>query len=159
MRVCSVRRADAVSRHSSGSSLAEATSSIACMLASGVRSSWDASETKCSRRSVAAWMRASIRFIVSASRWSSSCAGGVGTRCDRSPAPMVAAFRRIRSTGASARPTLSHVTRPVRASTSGKIATMSRVVSPTARFAVRSDWATTTVRGASSVPAGIASTR
>ncbi len=59
---------------------AMATSACWRMLATGERSSWDASDTKRRSRTCDSSRRPSMRFIVAASREISSCPDGCGTR-------------------------------------------------------------------------------
>jgi hypothetical protein len=68
-------------------------------IASGVRSSWLASETNVRSRANAASMRSSIALSVAPSRPISSWAGGTGRRAPGSVASIAAARARIRSTG------------------------------------------------------------
>ena len=71
-------------------------------IASGVRSSCEASETNARSRLNATSSRASISFSVRPSRPISSLAGGTGSRSLVPAAVTAAAWRRIRSTGRSA---------------------------------------------------------
>ena len=75
------------------------SSSSARIPVSGLRSSWLASSTKRRCRSCESSSRASIAFIVCASRPISSWVAGSGTRRFRSSAPIRSTSRRIDSTG------------------------------------------------------------
>ena len=75
------------------------------VLASGLRSSWLASATNRRCASDAASIRSSIVFMAVASAATSSSATGTGSRVCRFREVMVAACRRIASTGPSVRPT------------------------------------------------------
>jgi hypothetical protein len=79
-----------------------ASSSSVRRIASGVRSSWLASDTNARSRVNAASKRLSISFSVRPSRPISSLASGTGRRSPLSVALIAAARRRIRSTGRSA---------------------------------------------------------
>ena len=90
------------------------------MLESGERSSWDASATNCRWRSREPSSRASIWFMVVASRWISSREAGSGTRRSSWSPEIWSTSARIRSTGASARVATIQVVPPTRSSSSGR---------------------------------------
>ena len=85
---------------------ASATSACWRIDATGVRSSWEASETNRRCRCWACSSRLSIWFMVRASLPISSSPGRSGTRRCSSAAEMESTSRRIASTGARARPTI-----------------------------------------------------
>ena len=78
MRADSSSTASASSPSGSAPGCARATSAVWRMLASGDRSSWEASATNCCCRSRESSSRPSIWFIVRASRWISSRERGLG---------------------------------------------------------------------------------
>ncbi|WP_368077438.1 hypothetical protein [Actinomadura sp. WMMB 499] len=119
----------------------------------GLRSSCDASATNARCRAVESSSAASVAFVVTASRPTSSCASGTGTRRDRSPATVISASSaRTASTGCSARRVTSHVTPATTASSSGSPTSIERVTVPTALRAASSSAPACTVTVS---PAGV----
>ena len=95
------------------------TSSWARMLANGLRSSCEASETKRRSWSRLRCSRSSIVFIVVARRATSSCDGGTSTRWSSVDREIVSTVARSCSTGRSARPTSSQATSPTNNTSTG----------------------------------------
>ena len=96
-----------------------ATSTVVRIVASGLRSSWDASDTNWRWRCCAASSRSSMSFIVCASRATSSSVAGSSMRRWRVAWLISSTSWRMRSTGRRARPTSHQVTIPTRTTSSG----------------------------------------
>ena len=108
MRAVSSERTSFIWSHIAPVGSAAAISTPALRVASGLRSSWLASETN-RRCSVSeACSRSSMVFMVSARAWISSLVGGTSTRPSSRSALIRATWPRIRSTGRRERPTSSH---------------------------------------------------
>ncbi len=120
-------------------------SAAARSVATGLRSSWLASETNCRRTASPPSNRSSIAFIVVASRATSSCPGGRGTRSDRSRWLMPSTVRRMRVTGRSARPTNTYVANPTASSSSGPATANPAAAACSVSSPVPRDCATNTV--------------
>ena len=115
------------------------------MVASGLRSSCPASETKARREASAPRSRSSTRLRVSASLASSSRPGGTSsTGAGRDPA-MLSTWSRIRSTGRSACPTAKVVTAPSSATRPTAPMIANSVERPSAALSSRVATATSTV--------------
>jgi len=84
---------------SGGLSVRRATSTSVLRIASGVRSSWLASETKARSRSRARSRRPSMSLRVTPRRWTSSSASGSGSRAAESTSEIWAAASRMASIG------------------------------------------------------------
>jgi len=131
--------------------VAERTSRSVRIVATGLRSSWDASDTNSRWRADAASSRSSISFIVSASRRTSSRPAGTGTRrCIVVPL-IDSTSVRIASTGRSARPAITQASAPTR-SVRNAVSNHRPLPSSSAdRCALSSGLATATVSGPSDV--------
>ncbi len=118
---------------SSSSGCATPTSSWVRRLAIGLRSSCEASATNRRCRSTDDSSAASVSLVVRASRPTSSCDDGTGTRRLRSVLAVIAAISpRIPSTGRSARRVTSQVTPATTTSSSGSPISMAVRTDPTA---------------------------
>ncbi len=102
----------AVSGHSCPSGWPSATSSCRRMLASGLRSSWAASEIRARWEASAASSRASMSLSVVASSCTSSRASGTGSRRALAVPLISAAPRRSAVIGRSVRPMISQLAAP-----------------------------------------------
>jgi hypothetical protein len=110
MRASSPSTPAATARQSAASPSMSATSTSVRMLATGLRSSCEASDTNWRWRRADCSSRASMAFIVRARRPISSPEAGSGTRRCMVAPPMASTSARMASTGRSARPTSAHAT-------------------------------------------------
>ncbi len=122
------------------------------MVATGVRSSWEASATNwrkrasdAERRSKASSIRPSIPLRATPRSPASVPAAPSGTRCERSPAAMAPAVTVIRCTGRTPRRITHQVTRPSTASTASTAAASTAIRRRTASSTPSSGRASTTV--------------
>ena len=127
---------------------ARSTSSSVRILVRGLRSSCEASATNRCWRRTASSTRASVSFIVRASRSISSPVRGSGIRPPRLVSVISAICARIRSTGRRTRPISHHVSAPSSRTTAGTLvartretirngSVMSSRLIPTTRYAGR----------------------
>ena len=106
------------------------------MVATGLRSSWEASATNWRWDRAEASSRSSIWLRVDA-RWAtSSSPGGSGSRVPEPVCVISDAVRRSRSTGANARPASVQLSRPTSRTTAGTPIASNRVVDPVASSTV-----------------------
>ena len=138
-------RGAATAGQSARSELRSATSRLARIDASGLRSSCDASDTNCRCRCDDCSSRSSIAFIVCASRPTSSSVPGSGTRRWMVEPVIDAAWSRIASTGRSARPAKYHTANATRSTRSGTAIHIRVVTLSTVALTSSSDCSATSV--------------